>query len=117
MSMLAEIADKMPPVETFWKFFVVLGFVGVMLTVGLSLGRTWAGGLIVVGCACIGVLNVWPDTVMDRAILQELGANYLWQQRVAGFVPLVCTLSSWLVVIFVRRKTQSANDGGVKQAP
>jgi hypothetical protein len=65
--MLAEIADKMPAVEMFWKFFAVLGLVGVLLTVGLSFGRTWAGGLIVVGCACVGVLNLWPDTVMDRA--------------------------------------------------
>jgi hypothetical protein len=41
--MLAEIADKMPAVEMFWKFFAVLGLVGVLLTVGLSFGRTWAG--------------------------------------------------------------------------
>ena len=54
MPLLAEIADKMPTLETVWMTWTVAGLVAAAVTVVLALLNLWIGAAAVVVSAGIG---------------------------------------------------------------
>jgi hypothetical protein len=100
---LAEIADKMPTLDVVWERWIIIGLFAAFVTAGLSMFRLWFGGLVVVLSVLLGLLAAAPDGIMDGAIVQELGADYLFQQRVSGFVPSLLALVAWIIVWLFRR--------------
>lgn len=104
--LFAEIADKMPPLETMWTVWLAIGLIAAAITAALSLARLWLGGISVLLCVALGLFAAWPES-MDEQVVRELGAGYLWQQRVSGFVPCVLAVVSWTVVWLRRRPNMS----------
>ncbi len=103
MALLAEISDKMPTLATLWGLWFTIGLVLAGVTLWLSLIRLWIGAVIVVITACLGVLAASPDSAMDPAIVRELGSGYLFQQRLASFVPFSLALIIYGIVVRMRR--------------
>ena len=98
----AEIADKMPALETMWTVWLVIGLIAAAITAALSLARLWLGGIAILLSVALGLLAAWPVS-MDEQVVRELGAGYLWQQRVSGFVPFLFAVSVWIIVWLLRR--------------
>lgn len=105
--MFAEIADKMPPLDRMWAVWLVIGGIAVAITAALSLSRLWLGGIAVLIFLALGLQAAWPAS-MDTQVVGELGVGYLWQQRVAGFVPCVLAVATWTVVWLIRRPDKGA---------
>jgi hypothetical protein len=101
--MFAEIADKMLTLGTMWGHWVLIGLLIAIVTAGLSMIRLWIGGVVIVLSIVPGLLASTPDGIMDRAIIRELGAGYLFHQRISGFVPFVLALAVWIIVWLSRR--------------
>ncbi|MGC3960648.1 MAG: hypothetical protein QM813_22755 [Verrucomicrobiota bacterium] len=100
--MFAEIADKMPTLDTMWTVWLVIGLIAVAITTAFSLARLWLGGIAVLACFALGMMAAWPES-MDAQVVRELGVGYLWQQRISGFVPCVLAVASWIIVWLIRR--------------
>ena len=101
MPLLAEIADKMPTLETVWMTWTVVGLVAAAVTVVLALLKLWIGAAAVVVSAGIGIL-AYSDS-LDSAIIRELGSDYLLQNKMAPFVPSGFAFIGWCVVAGKRR--------------
>jgi hypothetical protein len=101
--MFAEIADKMPTLDVVWERWVFIGLFAALVTAGLSIFRLWVGGVVVVLCVLLGLLTAAPDGIMDGEIVRELGADYLFQQRISGFVPSLFAVTAWIIVWLIRR--------------
>ena len=65
--------------------------------------RLWIGGVVIVLSIVPGLLTASRDGIMDGAIIQELGAGYLFHQRISAFVPFVLALVVWIIVWLPRR--------------
>jgi hypothetical protein len=113
MLFLAEIADKMPTLETLWERWILVGLFMAAVTLGLSWFRWWLGAVVVVLSACLSVLLALPDRQMDPLIIQELGSRYFFQQRLSGFAPFAVALLVWTVIACIRwdKKSRSGNVG------
>lgn len=107
--MFAEIADKVPTLDVVWERWLFIGLVAALVTAELSMFRSWVGGLAVTLCVLIGLLAAAPDAIMDGAIIRELGAGYLFQQRISGFVPSLLALATWIIVWLTRRPKNGRN--------
>lgn len=105
--MFAEIADKMPTLNTMWTVWLVIGLIAVAITAALSLARLWLGGIAVLMCVALGLLAAWPES-MDEQVVRELGVGYLWQQRISSFVPCVLAAATWTFVWLMRRPNKGA---------
>ena len=100
--MFAEIADKMPTLAKIWTIWLFIGLISAAITVGLSSVRLWLGGIVALASVAVGLLATWPASI-DKDIVRELGLGYLWQQRIAGFIPCVLAGGAWVTVWFIRR--------------
>ena len=106
----AEIADKMPTLATVWAIWLFIGLIGGAITAGLSLVRLWLGAIVVVVSVAIGLLVAWPSS-FDEHIVRELGVGYLWQQRIAGFIPCAFAVVTCITVWFIRRRRTDMKRG------
>jgi hypothetical protein len=106
----AEIADKMPTLATIWAIWLLSGLIGAAVTAGLSLVRLWLGAIVVLVSVAIGLLAAWPSS-FDEHIIRELGVGYLWQQRIAGFIPCMLAAGAWITVRFIRRRRTDMKRG------
>lgn len=102
----AEIRDKMPPLNDVWMIWIAIGVIIAFVTTGLSMIRLWAGGVMVALSFAMGLLAAWPDP-MDEGIVQELGAGYLFQQRILSFVPFTLAVTVWFIARLIRRHRQA----------
>ena len=115
MPLLAEIADKMPPIERVWGVWIFLGIFAAGFTLALSMGRLRFGAVVVFLSGCLGILAASPDSIMDPAILTELGKGYLFQQRASAFLPFSFALIVWIAVAIIRRHNQTRDRTGFPQ--
>ena len=103
MLIFAEIADKMPTLGGMWEFWMLVGLFVASVTAGLSQVRWWLGAAAVGLSLVIGLVAASPDRIVDVAVVQELGAGYLLQQRLSAFVPCVLAVTAWATMYLVRR--------------
>jgi hypothetical protein len=103
MPLLAEIADKMPTLQTVWLLWTMLGLAAGLITMVLTVMNMWVGALSVFISAGIGIF-VFADRSLDLAIVSELGREYLVQNKMAPFVPFIFACIGWGVVAGKRRR-------------
>lgn len=100
MMLLAEIADKMPTVEVMWTQMFLIAGVCSLFTAVATMAWRHVGLVPVFLAGIISLFLVSPDPLMDPPIVKELGSSYLYQQRLSACLPLICTLFTWLIVMW-----------------
>jgi hypothetical protein len=95
MTMLAEIADKMPTVAGMWITFITIAVV----MAGLAMWHRWAKIAMVVLAAAIAVAmslmtysQVELEGTFSEAIRDELSRWWIVSAYVTGCVPLIAVL-------------------------
>lgn len=106
--MFAEIADKMPTLAVVRERWIFIGLLAALVTAVLSMIRLWIGGVIVGLCVVLGLIASASDGIMDTQIALELGADYLFQQRISSFVPSLLGCVAWIIVWLIRRPDSGA---------
>ena len=114
--MFAEISDKMPALHEVWTMWGCVGLFTAVVAASLSAIRSWMGAVIVCLCVGLGLFLAAPDPVMDEAILRELGAGYLLQQRMSVFLPGALSAAAWVSLWLVRRPKPYASVEPLKAA-
>jgi hypothetical protein len=110
LPLLAEIADKMPTLQTMWAFWTMVGLAAGLITMVLTVMNMWVGAASVLISAGIGIL-AFSDRSLDSAIVSELGRESLVQNKMAPFVPFVFACIGWGVVAGkLRRKVKDSSE-------
>jgi hypothetical protein len=106
MTLLAEIADKMPTLEVMWpRMLAIAGFCSLFTVIGTLVSKV-AGLVPVLLASVISFIFTSPQGSWDEAIVRELGHSYLYQERLSGCLPFVCSLLTWLNLLLVMQRVK-----------